>query len=69
MCVLINRLCCQCGTCIEPNPANMCVGCIRTTIDITEGIPKQANLQFCRNCERYKNKIIWYSQFINIGFM
>ena len=34
-------LCCQCGTPIEPNPANLCVGCLRTQIDITEGIPKQ----------------------------
>uniref|UniRef100_A0A1B0DM35 60S ribosomal export protein NMD3 n=1 Tax=Phlebotomus papatasi TaxID=29031 RepID=A0A1B0DM35_PHLPP len=31
----------------------MCVGCLRTHVDITEGIPKQAVLQFCRNCERY----------------
>ncbi|XP_033225369.1 60S ribosomal export protein NMD3 [Belonocnema kinseyi] len=46
-------LCCECGTQIEPNPANMCVACLRTQVDITEGIPKQANLHFCRNCERY----------------
>ncbi|KAK3087048.1 hypothetical protein FSP39_000980, partial [Pinctada imbricata] len=46
-------LCCQCGTQIEPNPSNMCVSCIRTQVDITEGIPKQAVLYFCRNCERY----------------
>lgn len=46
-------LCCQCGTPIEPNPANLCVGCLRTQIDITEGIPKQVTIQFCRFCERY----------------
>lgn len=46
-------LCCECGTSIEPNPANMCVPCLRTRVDITEGIPKQATLYFCRNCERY----------------
>ncbi|XP_064597134.1 60S ribosomal export protein NMD3-like [Liolophura sinensis] len=46
-------LCCECGTQIEPNPTNMCVGCVRTRVDITEGIPKQAVLYFCRNCERY----------------
>ena len=46
-------LCCECGTLIEPNPTNMCVGCLRTRVDITEGIPKQATLYFCRNCERY----------------
>lgn len=46
-------LCCQCGTQIEPNPANMCVPCLRTQVDITEGIPKQIVLYFCRACERY----------------
>lgn len=47
------RLCCECGIVIEPNPANMCVGCLRSQVDITEGIPKQATLHFCRGCERY----------------
>ncbi|XKL65881.1 hypothetical protein PGB90_009301 [Kerria lacca] len=46
-------LCCQCGILIEPNAANMCIGCIRTQVDITEDIPKQVTIQFCRNCERY----------------
>lgn len=31
----------------------MCVACLRTHIDITENIPKQCVLYFCRNCERY----------------
>ena len=46
-------LCCQCGVPIAPNPANMCVDCIRTQVDITEGIPKQATLHWCKFCERY----------------
>jgi len=46
-------LCCQCGTPIDPNPANLCVACLRTQVDITEGIPKQVTIQFCRFCERY----------------
>uniref|UniRef100_A0A1A9X037 60S ribosomal export protein NMD3 n=1 Tax=Glossina brevipalpis TaxID=37001 RepID=A0A1A9X037_9MUSC len=46
-------LCCECATVIQPNPSNMCVGCLRSHVDITEGIPKQAVLHFCRNCERY----------------
>ncbi|KAJ1927746.1 ribosome-binding protein [Tieghemiomyces parasiticus] len=46
-------LCCSCGTAIPPNPANMCENCIRSEVDITEGIPKQATIHFCRNCERY----------------
>lgn len=46
-------LCCECGIQIEPNPANMCVACLRVQVDITEGIPKQATLHFCKGCERY----------------
>ncbi|XP_052764835.1 60S ribosomal export protein NMD3-like [Mya arenaria] len=46
-------LCCQCGVQIEPNPSNMCVACLRSEVDISEGIPKQAVLYFCRKCERY----------------
>lgn len=50
-----NILCCKCGTPIQPNPANMCVACIQTEVDITEGIPKQAVVYFCKSCERYLN--------------
>jgi nonsense-mediated mRNA decay protein 3 len=46
-------LCCQCGTQIEPNPANMCVACLRSEVDITEGIPKTSVIYFCKACERY----------------
>ncbi|CAD1475981.1 unnamed protein product, partial [Heterotrigona itama] len=46
-------LCCICGIGIEPNPANMCVACLRTQIDVTENIPKQATIHFCKRCERY----------------
>jgi len=31
----------------------MCIDCIRNEVDITEGIPKQCTLNFCRSCERY----------------
>ncbi|PVD32213.1 hypothetical protein C0Q70_07642 [Pomacea canaliculata] len=31
----------------------MCVACLRTKEDITEGIPKQGVLYFCQSCERY----------------
>ncbi|XP_048362028.1 60S ribosomal export protein NMD3 [Sphaerodactylus townsendi] len=48
-----NILCCQCGTAIPPNPVNMCVACLRTQVDITEGIPKQVIVHFCKQCERY----------------
>jgi len=46
-------LCCECGTPIDPNPANLCVGCLRTQVDITAGIPKQVTIHFCKFCERY----------------
>uniref|UniRef100_A0A182M401 60S ribosomal export protein NMD3 n=1 Tax=Anopheles culicifacies TaxID=139723 RepID=A0A182M401_9DIPT len=48
-------LCCECGVPIEPNASNMCVPCLRSHVDITENIPKQAVIFFCRNCERYLN--------------
>ncbi|KAJ7399146.1 60S ribosomal export protein NMD3 [Pitangus sulphuratus] len=31
----------------------MCVGCLRAQVDITEGIPKQGTVHFCKQCERY----------------
>lgn len=38
---------------IEPNSANMCMSCIRSQVDISEGIPKQIAIQCCRNCDRF----------------
>jgi nonsense-mediated mRNA decay protein 3 len=46
-------LCCMCGTGIAPNPANMCVACIRGRVDITESIPKQSSVYYCKGCARY----------------
>lgn len=38
----------------------MCVDCLRTKVDISEGIPKQAVVYFCKSCERYlKPPNIW----------
>jgi len=48
-------LCCECGTPIDPNPANLCVACLRTQVDITEGIPKSVVIHWCKFCERYLN--------------
>lgn len=31
----------------------MCMSCIRSKVDISEGIPKQIAIQCCRNCDRY----------------
>lgn len=33
--------------------AGICVACLRNSVDITESVPKQATLSFCRNCNRY----------------
>ena len=38
-------LCADCGTPIVPNSANLCVACLRNSVDITEGIPKQGRLR------------------------
>ncbi|PWN42351.1 putative NMD3-nonsense-mediated mRNA decay protein [Ceraceosorus guamensis] len=48
-------LCADCGVPILPSSANLCLSCLRNSVDITEGIPKQAAINFCRNCERYLN--------------
>ncbi|CCF58380.1 hypothetical protein KAFR_0E02270 [Kazachstania africana CBS 2517] len=47
-------LCCNCGTPIDGSGGLvMCYDCIKMTVDISEGIPREANVSFCRNCERF----------------
>ncbi|KAJ3689573.1 hypothetical protein LUZ61_018737 [Rhynchospora tenuis] len=46
-------LCCTCGVVMAPNPANMCVKCLRSRVDITEGLPRQAVVNFCPDCSSY----------------
>lgn len=47
-------LCCNCGTPIDGSTGLvMCYDCIKLTVDITQGIPREANISFCRNCERF----------------
>lgn len=68
-----SSLCCTCGVPIPPNPANMCVACLRTQVDISEGIPKQVTVHFCKQCERFvktKNSILLHhTQIKPIGFL
>jgi NMD protein affecting ribosome stability and mRNA decay len=52
-CAHLCRLCCLCGVSIPPNPSNMCVNCIRSQVDITEGLQKQVTVLWCKDCERY----------------
>lgn len=48
-----NIPCCKCGVPIVPNGANMCVTCLRSEVDITEGLKKHAIIMHCPDCERY----------------
>ncbi|EER02194.1 hypothetical protein, conserved [Perkinsus marinus ATCC 50983] len=49
-----NVLCCVCGASMAPNQSNMCVNCMKGEVDITEGISKQAVVNYCRECNRYQ---------------
>lgn len=47
-------LCCNCGVPMDGLLGLvMCYDCIKLNVDITEGIPREANISFCRNCERF----------------
>ncbi|KAJ7732723.1 hypothetical protein DFH07DRAFT_968286 [Mycena maculata] len=46
-------LCADCGAPITPNSTNLCVACLRNSVDITEINPKQASVPFSRNYERF----------------
>ncbi|KAG1354208.1 60S ribosomal export protein NMD3 [Cocos nucifera] len=46
-------LCCICGVAMAPNPANMCVRCLRSNVDITEGLPRRGAIVHCPECRRY----------------
>lgn len=46
-------LCCMCGDMIPPNPASMCVTCLKSQVDVTEGVSRQVMLPWCKGCNRY----------------
>ena len=50
-------LCCECGAPIDgssPNVYNaLCESCLRLTVDISEGIQREAVLHICRDCDRW----------------
>lgn len=52
-------LCCICGTVITANPTSMCVNCIRSQVDITEGISKEHVIPWCKGCGRYAHNTGW----------
>nr|DAD24056.1 TPA_asm: hypothetical protein HUJ06_025519 [Nelumbo nucifera] len=46
-------LCCKCGIPMTPNAANMCVKCLRSEVDITEGLQKHVIIMHCPECDSY----------------
>jgi nonsense-mediated mRNA decay protein 3 len=48
-------LCCSCGAPIDGtvSAGALCADCIKTTIDITHGIQREAVLHTCRDCDRW----------------
>jgi nonsense-mediated mRNA decay protein 3 len=47
-------LCCICSIQIEAGATAFCSSCLQSRVDITEGIPKQITIFWCRNCGRYQ---------------
>ena len=46
-------LCCECGTLTTWNASSMCHNCLKSRVDISEGITTSVMLQKCRACGRY----------------
>ncbi|CAO2196185.1 unnamed protein product [Urochloa humidicola] len=46
-------ICCTCGVAMPPNAANTCARCLRTRVDITEGVPRHAAVVHCPACSSY----------------
>lgn len=43
----------MCATPIVANAANTCVNCLKSQVDVTEGIPKEVIIHQCRGCMRW----------------
>jgi nonsense-mediated mRNA decay protein 3 len=48
-------LCCNCGAAIDGTSATgaMCYDCIKLTVDISQGVQREATIHFCRDCDRW----------------
>ncbi|GAA0153744.1 hypothetical protein LIER_11910 [Lithospermum erythrorhizon] len=46
-------LCCKCGILMQPNAVNMCAKCLKSEVDITEGLQKHATIIHCPECDKY----------------
>lgn len=52
--MVVNKIrCCMCGVLMVPNGCNTCISCMKSQVDITEGISKMLQLQHCKECNRY----------------
>ncbi|EPE35765.1 hypothetical protein GLAREA_05103 [Glarea lozoyensis ATCC 20868] len=48
-------LCCNCGAPIDgtTSAGALCYDCVKLTIDVSQGIQREATLHFCRDCDRW----------------
>ncbi|KAI3928865.1 hypothetical protein MKW92_047243 [Papaver armeniacum] len=46
-------LCCKCGILMAPNAANTCVKCLRSEVNIIEGLQKNVIIMYCSECNSY----------------
>ena len=48
-------LCCNCGAPIDgtTSAGALCYDCVKLTVDISNGIPREATIHTCRDCERW----------------
>ncbi|KAI5304175.1 hypothetical protein KEM56_006770 [Ascosphaera pollenicola] len=48
-------LCCNCGAPIDGTTAAgaLCEDCVKLTVDVSQGIPREAVLHTCKDCERW----------------
>ncbi|KAJ5690640.1 60S ribosomal export protein NMD3 [Penicillium macrosclerotiorum] len=48
-------LCCNCGVAIDgtTSAGALCPDCVRLTVDVSEGIQREATLHTCKDCERW----------------
>ncbi|CAH0015465.1 unnamed protein product [Clonostachys rhizophaga] len=48
-------LCCNCGAAIDGTTATgaLCYDCVKLTVDISQGVQREATLHFCKDCDRW----------------
>ncbi|KAG9253219.1 NMD3 family-domain-containing protein [Emericellopsis atlantica] len=48
-------LCCNCGAPIDGTSATgaLCYDCVKLTVDISQGVQREATLHFCKDCDRW----------------